>query len=60
VGVDRLGQLDVAEHQAGNPEETVAGGNREDLEGLVITAPGRLDERSRHPGSSAGDRGGRL
>ena len=48
-----LGQLDVAEHEAGNPEETVAGGDREDLEGLVITAPGRLHESSRHLGSSA-------
>ena len=48
-----LGQLDVAEHEAGDPKETVAGGAREDLEGLVITAPGRLHESSRHPRTSA-------
>jgi hypothetical protein len=48
-----LGKWEVAEHEARDPEEAVSGRDREDLEGLVVTALGRLDECSRHPGSSA-------
>ena len=53
--------LHVTEDEAGDREEPVARSDGQGLEGLVVTAPGRLDERSLHArGSSAGRPGGRV
>ena len=47
-----LGHVTVSEDQACDREEAVGGVDRERLEGAVITALGRLDEASIHPGPS--------
>jgi hypothetical protein len=46
-----LGKVGVAKDQSGDREQPIRGADRERFERIVITALGRLDEASIHPGT---------